>query len=315
LVSWWTTDEFCIVLPETAFCEHLFLIDFGTGGNDAEFIKVTPYHDINSIVVPTMGFVDGINFALTYTQPGYAARFAWKSNWASVHSYTTTAFMRLESRTQYKTGVALAIGKNNHGIMMGYFPLTNTIQQVFCNFGYGSGATVLRQTVALHTWILVGCTYDDVIKVAKLYINGKLNQTLSTPTHVSAMPAGNDGYVGSTVQNSTTYSYINALSDVRLYNKALSADSMLTMYENQFYVHCGAPFFHGKRSVIHNGKRSVVEPHVQQRVNAAGGRLPASTAAVAMVAAVVAVSVLVAFVIVRVRSRTTGGSGSTTTAI
>jgi hypothetical protein len=107
----------------------------------------------------------------------------------------------------------------------------------------GSGSTV-----PLGTWVFASVTYDNSSSTGKFYLNGKLVKTLtdktgppSTLTTPYNLTIGNEmpkSKYNITDSNDPDYYYgpdnfTGTLDDIRLYNKALTDNEILSIYTSE----------------------------------------------------------------------------------
>jgi len=105
---------------------------------------------------------------------------------------------------------------------------TSTVYENFQQF-YGTGAPAAPNNyIQKDTWYFVTFTASDT--VSKLYINGVLQSSKSYSTKFT-FRNNYDLFLGRYIDVSVTGYWINAtLDDIRLYNKALSADELSLLY-------------------------------------------------------------------------------------
>jgi len=94
---------------------------------------------------------------------------------------------------------------------------------------YGDGATASGATdtdhIRVDRWYDLVYTYDG--SVSKLYVNGILKWSVNMPT--SFTPTNFPLYIGKTQIPGFPYYFTGIIDDVRIYNRALSPDEILTL--------------------------------------------------------------------------------------
>jgi hypothetical protein len=89
---------------------------------------------------------------------------------------------------------------------------------------FGSNATIANSS----GWMLATTTYDG--STLKLYINGELDNSMSTTVGVGS-PASYNAAIGGMGFDPATYTLDGKIDDVRLYNRALSIEEIRSLYK------------------------------------------------------------------------------------
>jgi len=121
----------------------------------------------------------------------------------------------------------------NQRVWLYFYPGTYAIfdasRNPFCSYSIGTQKTLSSNMVAeIGKWYLVTCTYDG--SSFKIYVNGVFkNQITGLSGTVNASDATR--YVGR-YSNTADNRWIGSIDDVRVYNRALSAAEIMSLYQS-----------------------------------------------------------------------------------
>jgi hypothetical protein len=99
-------------------------------------------------------------------------------------------------------------------------PLDTTREMFSGVYGNYNNASIMDSSFLVHggDWNTVVYTYDGF--VAKLYVNGRLDNTRTAPFGFN--PTTNDLYIGKTENTTFPYYFDGAIDEIRIYSKVLS---------------------------------------------------------------------------------------------
>jgi hypothetical protein len=110
------------------------------------------------------------------------------------------------------------------------------------DYDFTNGVRLSTDLGALGNWIHVSFTYDTITHVARLYVNGQLKDE---KTGISPLRSGNPPlYVGGNAEK-----FHGAISDVCVYNRALSSNEIQQLFSEQ-------AFTEGQRGFVTNNPSS-----------------------------------------------------------
>ena len=105
--------------------------------------------------------------------------------------------------------------------------VNETREYFYGTYGNGTSASGATDTdhIRVDKWYDLVYTYDG--SVSKLYVNGILKMSVNMPT--SFTPSNFPLYIGKTQNPQFPYYFTGIIDDVRIYNRALSPDEILTL--------------------------------------------------------------------------------------
>jgi hypothetical protein len=171
---------------------------------------------------------------------GNALTFNGTSNYVSVPSatslnlsqFTIASWVTLASSTGANNYV---MEKDKGSADYNYEFYYDSSNQLYCDFNTGSRSVSYNWTPSTNTWYHLARTYDGAY--LRIYINGAQVATASASgtldTSSNALIIGKNDLYGTSTWN-------GSMDDVRLYNRALSASDVLTLY-NTTATACASP--------------------------------------------------------------------------
>jgi len=226
LVGWWTMND----APGYSYAGPFDMIawykmDEGTGTlttEDSSGNGNTGY--LTNSPAWTNGVVgSGLQFLNPSKQFVYVNSFTAPSNSLSI-SY----WVKILSIGSYY----LALSKETTSPNTGFYSYIGPSNDSKPSFGFNVGSVEVLSTISLITnvWYLVSATFDGTAQI--MYINGIANKTNVTST--VPIPNNNGLCLGSK-KPAAQSDYLNGyLDDVRIYNRALSSDEILKLYNGGY---------------------------------------------------------------------------------
>jgi len=197
-------------------------IDFSGYGNDGTWVGSSPAHYVIGRSGTTAAIFNGTDdYIKIDSSPLLNANSLTIALWIKSAEITGHNYI-VEKGSPSQYGISLDQGHNN-----GELDILLDADQT-CG---GSNKTYDADTIlTTDTWYFVAFTFDDAANTVKIYVNGNLD---STYTYNGCVPMNSgDFLIGRSVGNNQGYEYGGLMDDFRFYNRALSAQEIMSLYNN-----------------------------------------------------------------------------------
>jgi hypothetical protein len=114
-------------------------------------------------------------------------------------------------------------GEDNVGWQIRRYASSSNI--AFTTRGVGNDDTQSNAVMPLGDWVHISCVYDNSANTKQIYINGALDQEVTTNAGVSIAATTHNTYIGARATSDNTGQeafFTGLLDEIRVYNKALS---------------------------------------------------------------------------------------------
>jgi hypothetical protein len=115
-------------------------------------------------------------------------------------------------------------GEDNVGWQIRRYASSSNI--AFTTRGVGNDDTQSNAVMPLGDWVHIACVYDNSANTKQIYINGALDQEVTTNAGVSIAATTHNTYIGARATSDNTGQeafFTGLLDEIQVYNKALSA--------------------------------------------------------------------------------------------
>jgi len=114
-------------------------------------------------------------------------------------------------------------GEDNIGWQIRRYGSSSNI--AFTTRGVGNDDTQSNAVMPLGDWVHIACVYDNSANTKRIYINGVLDQEVTTTAGAKIAATTHNTYIGARANSGNTGQeayFTGLLDEIRIYNKALS---------------------------------------------------------------------------------------------